>query len=147
MRCGATLPTLHAAPVLQADPMLEANPMLQADPLLEAHPVLEANPMLVANTAPPPMHLASTCSVSMPGPREKQEMMDDCVVNWMQKMSSQKSCLGYFSRVASPACSVADLEHACRLTSENFRLQDAQNLCQGLQNAHADFWPTFWNRF
>ena len=73
-------------------------------------------------------------------------MKKECVTRWMTRMGESRPCTSYFAAVASGACSSADLRAACSETSARFTIQDAESLCESLQQAHRAFWPSFWAR-
>lgn len=92
----------------------------------------------------PNVGAGGSCFLDIPDPQRLASMQDACVSKWMVRMAEPESCVAYFSGVASPACSAADLRGACEETSRRFAKRDAENLCENLQAAHQDFWPTFW---
>uniref|UniRef100_A0A6C0C0U2 Uncharacterized protein n=1 Tax=viral metagenome TaxID=1070528 RepID=A0A6C0C0U2_9ZZZZ len=85
-----------------------------------------------------------SCSVGFPDPRRLASMQDECVSKWMVRMTEPESCVSHFAGVASPGCSAAELEGACRETARRFTKRDAEKLCRNIQAAHQDFWPGFW---
>jgi len=87
---------------------------------------------------------AALCALEAPNAARLEEMRQECVTDWMTKMSQPRACVQHFSGVASGGCSAAELRDACEEVSAKFRVRDAEKLCEGLQQAHQAFWPSFW---
>lgn len=86
------------------------------------------------------------CEVSMPDYQRLAQMRESCVAKWMARMDNDRSCMEYFSGVASPTCTAPDLRAVCDFTAAKFTRGDAESLCTLLQGAHQEFWPLFWSR-
>lgn len=71
-------------------------------------------------------------------------MRNECVAEWMSKMTSQESCVDYLAQVSSGSCSVAELSAACDQLEKRFTVADARSLCDKISDAHDAFWPLWW---
>ena len=80
------------------------------------------------------------CYIGVPNKIVQEQMKQTCVNKWMKKMADGNGCISYFSNVASDNCSAAEIKAACELASRHFTVDDATRLCDGLQEAHQEFW-------
>lgn len=70
-------------------------------------------------------------------------MVEECTAKYMTKMEKKHECVRHLALQAIPHASVADLSEACDRMNERFTVQDARELCVGLNAVHAAFWPRF----
>lgn len=70
-------------------------------------------------------------------------MVEECVGHYMAKMEKKHECVRHLAFMASPETSVSQLSDACDIMNQRFRLQDARELCTGLNAVHKQFWPRF----
>lgn len=70
-------------------------------------------------------------------------MIDECTAEWMTKMEKKHECVRHLAFMATPDTTVDQLSRACDAMNQRFKVQDARELCTGLNAAHAQFWPRF----
>jgi len=70
-------------------------------------------------------------------------MVEECTADWMTKMNKKHECVRHMAFVAPAGTSVADLSAQCSAMNQNFLIEDARELCQGLSAVHEQFWQRF----
>lgn len=70
---------------------------------------------------------------------------DKCVSKTMARMADPMHCIAYMAGVSEgnprmADVSIADLRAHCAAKEATFTIADAQELCSGLNEAHASFW-------
>jgi hypothetical protein len=72
-------------------------------------------------------------------------MIESCVAKKMSCMSNSKKCVEYLSYHANGDATVADLSRSCDQLNRKFKISDAEELCQNLNDTHKNFWSRFVN--
>jgi hypothetical protein len=69
-------------------------------------------------------------------------MQEICVGEWMQKMNDKDSCIRNMAYFVAPNTSVSQISRSCDAMNAKFTVDDAKTLCSGLNEVHAQFWPS-----
>ena len=73
----------------------------------------------------------------------KEAMIVDCAASYMAKIENKDECVRHLAFQALPQTSVSEISKACERMNDVFTVKDARELCMGLNDVHASFWPRF----
>ena len=70
-------------------------------------------------------------------------MIEECAAEYMTKMNTKRECVRHLAFLAKPPTSVAQISQVCDAMNTQFTVEDARDLCTGLNAVHAQFWSRF----